>query len=108
MKKEQWKDKPISEFTFYILVALIEPLHGYGVMKKIKELSHGTVSIGPGTLYGTISKLADAKMIFKASEGERRKTYALTKLGEMYLLNLIERLTIMSDNGRQVTKKLLN
>ena len=106
MKDERWEEKPISEFTFYILVALMEPLHGYGVMKKIEKLSQGTVSIGPGTLYGTLSKLADARMIFKASEGERRKTYALTKIGERYLLNLIERLTVMSENGRQVAKKL--
>lgn len=106
MKKNRWEEKPISEFTFYILLALTEPLHGYGVMKKIEELSDGTVSVGPGTLYGTISKLADARLIFKASEGERRKTYALTKLGEAYLLNLIERLTIMSDKGRQVAGKL--
>ena len=108
MKEVRWEEKPISESTFYILVALMEPLHGYGVMKKIEELSQGTVSIGPGTLYGKISKLADARMIFKASEGERRKTYALTKLGETYLLNLIERLTIMSDNGRQAARKLDN
>ncbi|NIM93652.1 MAG: PadR family transcriptional regulator [Anaerolineales bacterium] len=106
MKDGRWEDKPISEATFYILLALVEPLHGYGVMKKIEELSQGTVSIGPGTLYGTISKLADARMIYKASEGERRKIYALTKLGERYLLNLIERLTIMSENGRHATIKL--
>jgi DNA-binding PadR family transcriptional regulator len=104
--KNLWADKPISEATFYILLALIDPLHGYGVMKKVDALSQGTVSIGPGTLYGTLSKLVRAKLIYKKAEDDRRKTYALTETGKAYLLSLIDRLSIMSQNGLQAAKSL--
>ncbi|NPV75638.1 MAG: hypothetical protein HPY59_04605 [Anaerolineae bacterium] len=42
---------PLTEATCYILLALIEPLHGYGVMQKIEQLSETNVKVRPGTLY---------------------------------------------------------
>ena len=42
---------PLSESTYYVLLALLEPLHGYGVMQKVGQLSEGAVTVGPGTLY---------------------------------------------------------
>ena len=38
---------PLTESTYYILLALVEPLHGYGVMQKVDQLSEGTVAVGP-------------------------------------------------------------
>lgn len=104
MSNEAWAEKPISESTFYILLSLSEPLHGYGIMKKVTEMSQGTVSLGAGTLYGTLSKLAKAKFIRKVAEEDRRKIYSLTQSGKEYLLFLIERLTIMSQNGNLIAK----
>ena len=52
MQKNITKYLPLTESTAYILLALSEPLHGYGVMQKVKDLSENTVAIGPGTLYG--------------------------------------------------------
>ena len=106
IKKQSWGEKPISEATFYILLGLVEPLHGYGVMKKVAELSQGTVSIGPGTLYGTLSKLSEARLIYKASDDGRRKTYGLSSSGKEHLLNLVERLAIMSRVGEQTAEQL--
>ncbi len=39
---------PLTESTSYILLALAEPLHGYGVMQKVEAMSQGTVKLGPG------------------------------------------------------------
>ena len=43
---------PLSESTYYIMLMLTEPLHGYGVMQKVETMTGGKVVIGPGTLYG--------------------------------------------------------
>ena len=54
------KHLPLTEATYYILLALTEPLHGYAVMQKVSAMSGGLVNIGPGTLYGAFGKLKEA------------------------------------------------
>ena len=45
---------PLTETTFYILLSLKEPSHGYAIMQKVEELSNGRVRIAAGTMYGAI------------------------------------------------------
>jgi DNA-binding PadR family transcriptional regulator len=94
---------PLTESTTYTLLALTEPLHGYGVMQKVESISHGTVKIGPGTLYGAFTTLESEGLIIKVDEANRRKVYALTDKGRQVLKEHIRRSEIMVDNG-QVTK----
>ena len=94
---------PLTESTAYILLALTEPLHGYGVMQKVEALSDGTVKIGPGTLYGAFTTLESEGLIVKVDEADRRKVYALTDKGRQVLKEHIRRSEIMVDNG-QMTK----
>ena len=42
--------QPMSEAMYYILLALLHPVHGYGVMQRVRELSGGRLVLGPGTL----------------------------------------------------------
>jgi len=76
---------PLTESTFLILLALIEPRHGYGIMQVASVLSAGRVKMGPGTLYGALNVLVKQGLIERRgemeSEGERRKIYGLTGLG---------------------------
>jgi DNA-binding PadR family transcriptional regulator len=97
---------PLTESTYYILLALIEPLHGYGVMQKVEALSQGTVKIGPGTLYGAFQTLEKESLIVKVGEEERRKIYALTARGREVLKTQINRLEIMTRNGLDVAGSL--
>jgi len=97
---------PLTEATYYIMLALIEPLHGYAVMQKVEQISQGIVKIGPGTLYGVFSKLEEAGLIIKVKEEDRRKTYTLTPKGNKVLLSQIKRLEIMSRNGLAVMNRL--
>ncbi len=90
---------PLSEATFYILVALDEPLHGYAIMQKVEAMSEGSVVIGPGTLYGAFSTLEKQGLIEKVKEEERRKSYALTERGRVVLAEQLRRLQIMVRNG---------
>ncbi|MFC1995506.1 PadR family transcriptional regulator [Chloroflexota bacterium] len=93
---------PLTESTYYIMLTLIEPLHGYAVMQKVEEISKGTVKVGPGTLYGAFTALEKEKLIVKVKEEKRRKSYVLTPKGKNVLLNQIKRLEIMTRNGLSV------
>jgi DNA-binding PadR family transcriptional regulator len=91
---------PLTESTAYILLALVEPLHGYAVMQKVEEMSQGTVRVGPGTLYGAFTTLESEKLIVKVGEADRRKTYTLTDKGRNVLKEHIRRSEILAKNGK--------
>ena len=90
---------PLTEATAYILLALSEPLHGYGVMQKVEAMSNGEVKIGPGTLYGAFSTLESDGIIEKAGEKGRRKIYTLTNKGKTLLKEHVRRAEIFVKNG---------
>jgi len=96
---ETAKHLPLTESTYYTLLALLEPLHGYGIMQKVDQLSEGTVAVGPGTLYGALSSLEKEGLIVKEREEERRKVYALTAKGRRVLAAQVQRLEIMARAG---------
>ncbi len=99
---------PLTEATYYIMLSLVDPLHGYGVMQKVREISKDTVKVGPGTLYGVFSTLEKEDLIVKVREEGRRKCYTLTSKGQRVLFDQIKRLEIMSANGSSVRERLLN
>lgn len=79
---------PMTETTYYILLSLKQPLHGYGIMQRVQELSSGTVEIAPGTMYGALDNLKKQKLIDLVDEDteKRRKVYALSDLGNQVLI----------------------
>ena len=87
---------PMTETGFYILFCLQKERHGYSITQKVKELTDGQLSISPGTMYGTLSKMEKDGLIAFVREEEKRKLYQITDLGQK-ILNLeiqrIERLT---------------
>ncbi|MYM85935.1 PadR family transcriptional regulator [Rugamonas sp. FT82W] len=95
---------PLSEATFYVMVALNEPLHGYAIMQKVETMSGGSVTLGPGTLYGVFGALEKQALIVKVAEVERRKVYALTELGRKVLAEQVRRLEIMVGNARALLR----
>lgn len=97
---------PLSETTFYTMISLVEPMHGYALMQKVKEISQGMVQIGAGTLYTIFATLEKEGLIEMVSEADRRKTYALTPRGKQVLLLQIRRLKIMARNGQNVVPLL--
>jgi len=97
---------PLTEATYYILLTLREPLHGYAVMQRIQEMSHGMVEIGPGTLYGAFTNLEKEGLIEMVKHENRRKSYLLTPKGKQTLLAQIERLQIMAHLGKEVLDQI--
>lgn len=95
----------LTEAVYYILLSLYEPLHGYGIMQKTKEMSDERVILAAGTLYGAINTLLEKGWI-KAIPGEknsRKKEYLITEAGKDAVTAEIKRLTELAENGRKVT-----
>ncbi|MBL4931703.1 PadR family transcriptional regulator [Clostridium paridis] len=98
------KNLPLTETTYYILLALIEPSHGYLIMQKIEELSNEQVKIAAGTLYGALENLQKQKLIESVkSDDSRRKVYVITDKGREILKLDYERMIRMVS----VTKELM-
>ncbi|KAB1642580.1 PadR family transcriptional regulator [Gulosibacter chungangensis] len=73
---------PLTETTYYVLLALLQPAHGYLIMSRVEEASLGQVRMAPGTLYGALDNLLKQGLIERApSEDARRKVYRITKSG---------------------------
>jgi DNA-binding PadR family transcriptional regulator len=92
---------PLTESTFLIMLALVEPGHGYAVMQRVDEISGGAVKVGPGTLYGSFSALEKAGLIRMTAEEDRRKTYELTETGRRLLDEHAARLEMLSCAARR-------
>lgn len=91
---------PMTEAMYYILLALLKPGHGYGMMLRIKELSGGRIEMGPGTLYGVLSRMNREGLIVLTGEDGRRKNYAITGAGKEALLMEYDRLKRLVEDGK--------
>lgn len=94
-KQPQNKHLPLTEATYYILLALVTPKHGYAVMQEAEQISAGTVRLAPGTIYGAFTTLEENKLITMVGKEERRKIYQITERGIQVLLGQVDRLRIM-------------
>lgn len=76
---------PMTETGFYILYCLKEEMHGYNIGKKVSEMTGGEITISPGTMYGTLSKMEKDGLIAFVREEEKRRLYRITELGREIL-----------------------
>lgn len=97
---------PLTETTYYILLALVEPLHGYAAIKKIHQLSEGAVDVGAGTMYNALSNLLQENLISQVEQDVRRKMYQLTVRGQRVLIAQVERLAHMAGCGQEALTRL--
>jgi DNA-binding PadR family transcriptional regulator len=99
----------LTEAIYYILLALQEPMHGYGIMQKTSAMSRGRSVLSAGTLYGAISNLLEKGWIMPCGESSetdgRRKMYSITEKGQEILVAELERLEELVQNGRMNIKK---
>ena len=94
----------LTEAVYYILLSLVTPRHGYGIMQETERMSQGRVKLAAGTLYGAINGLLDKGWIqaVPGAEDSRRKEYALTDKGKEALESELDRLRELVDNGESV------
>jgi len=92
---------PMTETGFYILFCLQKERHGYSITQKVKELTDGQLSISPGTMYGTLSKMEKDGLIAFVREEEKRKLYSITELGRQILELEIQRIERLYRNSKE-------
>ncbi|WP_339316070.1 PadR family transcriptional regulator [Paenibacillus sp. FSL R10-2734] len=94
----------LTEAVFYILLSLYTAMHGYAIMQNVKDLSHGRVDLGAGTLYGAINTLLEKNWIraVEGEEGSRRKEYEITDLGKTVIQGELTRLEELIANGKRI------
>ena len=68
---------PLREPTFFVLTALLPaPLHGYGIIKAVEEMSDGRVRLRAGTLYAALERLEKRRLRRARPRGERGRPAA--------------------------------
>ena len=100
---------PLTGTVFHVLVALADgPRHGYAVAQEVEELSEGRMVMGPGTLYGSLSRMQEQGLIQEAENpgedglhADRRGYYRITPLGSEALRAESARLLRTAEVARQ-------
>ena len=91
---------PLTPAVFNIMLALADgEKHGYGIMLEVETNTNGQITMGPGTLYGSIKRMLKAGLIEECDERsdpeldhQRRRYYRLTGMGQQVLRLEAERL----------------
>lgn len=90
---------PLTPAVFHILLALSTgERHGYGIMKQVEADSEGKVTMGPGTLYGSLKRMLNSGLVRESDkrvdpemDDERRIYYRITDAGKQALQAELER-----------------
>jgi len=93
---------------FHMLLALAAgEMHGYAIMREVAILSDGQMSIGPGTLYGSIKKMLAGGLIEESHrrpdpelDDARRRYYRITESGRRVVVAAAERLSRLVREAR--------
>ncbi len=86
----------MSEQSFLLLLSLIEPRHGYGIMQFISLQTEGRVTLGASTVYTLLYKMEQDGLVEVKSEIDRRKVYLITEDGMTVLRAEANRLSSLT------------
>jgi DNA-binding PadR family transcriptional regulator len=111
---EPRQDAPaLTPAMHHILLALLEgDRHGYAIMQAVDTLSHGQMRLGPGTLYASIKKLLDGRLIEESAQrpdadDERRRYYRLSSSGREAVFAETRRLSRLVQYAHKHARGLL-
>lgn len=97
----------LTETVYYILLALLEPNHGYGIMQDVEQLSEGRLKLAAGTLYGALTTLVERGWIRTLPNPieSRRINYQIEPAGHQALNHELNRLEELLANGKKLLKE---
>ena len=88
----------MSDPTLLLLASLADgDKHGYAMMEDIERFAG--VRLGPGTLYGAITRLEQQRWIQPVPSDDRRQPYRITPEGRAHLAGLLEQLNEVVKTG---------
>jgi DNA-binding PadR family transcriptional regulator len=101
---DQKQQTALTEAVYYILLSLQTPMHGYGIMQWVREMSGERVSLGAGTLYGAVNTLVEKGWIIPLAgpADARKKEYHITEKGRQALGDELIRLKELVESGKRV------
>lgn len=86
------RDLPTPAALHILLSLASEELHGYAIKRAVEERTDGELTLGPGTLYEAIHRMAADGWIEEVGAGGRRRVYRITGTGRRVLDDELERL----------------
>jgi DNA-binding PadR family transcriptional regulator len=95
------KFQTLTEQMFYILLCLQSECYGMDIMEKVRAVTGGRVSVGPGTLYNLLESFVKAEMIRETKVEGRRRSYLITDTGRQTLEEEYRRLMTLAADYRQ-------
>mgnify|MGYP003277645513 CR=1 FL=1 len=104
-KQDTFETEQLTDAAFYILLALIEPLHGYAIMKAIEQMTGIQGIMGPGTLYTLLKKMCANELISQTVLPDGKKRYALTDKGRTLLRHELHRRETIVAIARKVMRE---
>lgn len=107
--RDNAKSGALTEVTFFILLSLYKPNHGYGIMQFIEEKTNGRLNLGAGSLYGAINTLNEKNWIKPYGSDEiRKKDYIITSLGKEIAEIEVKRLSEVLTIANQIMEGVLS
>jgi DNA-binding PadR family transcriptional regulator len=73
------------------------PKHGHALSRDIKEFAG--VVLGPGALYGAITRLEERGLIEPLESDDRRRPYRISATGSIYLSEAVSEMQRLADEG---------
>lgn len=99
-------DEQLTDSNYLILLALLQPKHGYAIMKDISDITEGKVTIGPASMYTILKKLLKNELITLEQDDDRKKVYLITELGISVLEKEVERRKLFYLAGESLLSEL--
>ncbi|MBE5965409.1 MAG: PadR family transcriptional regulator [Lachnospiraceae bacterium] len=110
--RDNIKGGALTETTFFILISLFQPSHGYKIMQFIKEETNGRLNLGAGTLYGALNTMLKKGWI-KSYDGmeekednSRTKEYIITEEGKSIARTELKRLRQVYQTGIKILEEV--
>ena len=73
----------LTEVTFFVLLSVYQPKHGYAIMQFVEEKTGGRLRLGAGTLYGALTSSEEKGWIRPCGDTNgRKKEYLITDAGK--------------------------
>ena len=97
------KFQTLTEQMFCILLCLREECCGMDIMERVRTITEGRVTIGPGTLYNLLENFQKACMIRETKVEGRKRSYILTNIGRQALEDEVARMSTLINDFQKMS-----